>query len=144
MGLVLTLAAGRARSRSQRHGHVLAVDAQARPTALVQLRKGLLYIWRTPHLQAGMWLAVLVNFASFPLSGGLMPYIAREVYLVDKIGLGVLVASFATGAFAGSLTVSALNRRLLLGRTMIWGALAWNLMLLALSQTTTMRAGSSA
>ena len=141
VGLALTLAAGRARSRSQRHGHEWSDDAPTRPSALAQLREGLLYIRRTPHLLAGMWLAVLVNFASFPLSSGLMPYIAREVYRVDKIGLGVLIASFATGAFAGSLTVSALSRRLCLGRTMIQGSLAWNSMLLVLSQTTSMRSG---
>ena len=45
---------------------------------------------------AGMWIAFLVNLTAFPLSGGLLPYVAREVYQMDQTGLGMLVASFAS------------------------------------------------
>ena len=49
-----------------------------------------------------MMLAALVNLCAFPLSGGLMPYIARDVFGLDQQGLGWLVASYATGALLGS------------------------------------------
>ncbi len=31
-----------------------------------------------------MWLAFLVNLTAFPFTSGLLPYVAREVYHVDK------------------------------------------------------------
>ncbi|MFN4088369.1 MAG: arabinose ABC transporter permease, partial [Alphaproteobacteria bacterium] len=66
------------------------------------LREGAAVVWATPHLLAAMCLAFLVNLTAFPLSGGLLPYVARDVYGVDQTWLGYLVAGFATGALAGS------------------------------------------
>ena len=37
----------------------------ARFSAWKQLREGLEYVWKTPHLRAAMWIAVLVNFTAF-------------------------------------------------------------------------------
>jgi hypothetical protein len=54
-------------------------------------------VWHTPRLRAAMALAALVNLCAFPLSGGLMPYIARDVFGLDQQGLGWLVASYAAG-----------------------------------------------
>jgi predicted MFS family arabinose efflux permease len=106
-----------------------------------ELKEGLAYVWRTPHLNAGMWLAVLVNFTGFPLSNGLMPYVAREIYKLDKQGLGLLVASFAAGAFLGSLTVSALSVRLQLARMMVIAAVLWHAILFMFAQMTTAAGG---
>ena len=50
--------------------------------------------------------ALLVNLTAFPLSNGLLPYVAREVYLVDEKGLGYLAASYASGALIGSILFS--------------------------------------
>ena len=66
---------------------------------------GLRYVRRTPCLHAGMWLAVLVNVTVIPLTGGLMPYIARDVYHLDRFGLSCLLACFSVGAFCGSIGV---------------------------------------
>lgn len=41
-----------------------------------------------------MMLAALVNLCAFPLSGGLMPCIARDVFGLDQQGLGGLVALY--------------------------------------------------
>ena len=38
------------------------------------------YVWNTPHLLALVWLAFLVNLAAFPLTNGLLPYVAKEIY----------------------------------------------------------------
>lgn len=95
-----------------------------------ELGAGLAYVWQNPQLNGGMWLAVLVNFSAFPLTGALMPYIARDVFGLEKTGLGFLLASFSLGALIGSLTVGAIGGRLALGRSMLIGCAAWHALLL--------------
>jgi predicted MFS family arabinose efflux permease len=97
------------------------------------LLEGLQHVWHTPPLRAAMLLAALVNLCAFPLSGGLMPYIARDVFRMDQQGLGWLVASFATGALVGSLGMSAFGARLRAARTMVVACVAWYLCLLGLA-----------
>ena len=97
------------------------------------LRDGLQHVWRTPSLRAAMMLAALVNLCAFPLSGGLMPYIARDVFRLNQHGLGWLVASFAGGALVGSLAISAFGVRLRPARTMLLTCVLWYLCLLGLA-----------
>jgi len=94
-------------------------------TPLRDLLEGFSYVWRTPHLLAAMTLAVLVNFCAFPLMGGVLPYVAREVYGTDQTGLGYLAASFAFGALVGSLVLSVNRRGIRPGRMMIGFTLGW-------------------
>jgi MFS family permease len=97
------------------------------------LQEGLQHVWRTPQLRAAMLLAALVNLCVFPLSGGLMPYIARDVFQLDQRGLGWLVASFAFGALLGSISLSAFGARLHPARTMLLACVLWHLSLLSLA-----------
>ena len=97
------------------------------------LLEGLRHVWHTPRLRAAMSLAALVNLCAFPLSGGLMPYIARDVFGLDQQGLGWLVASFASGALLGSVGMSAFGARLRPARTMLMACAAWYLCLLGLA-----------
>ena len=60
-----------------------------------ELRDGIAHVVRRPQLLALMWLAFLVNLTAYPVSGGLLPYVARQIYEVDATGLGSLVASFS-------------------------------------------------
>ena len=71
----------------------------------LNLKKGLIYVWRTPALLAAMWLAFLVNLTVFPVSHGILPYVAKSIYKVDETGLSHLVASYAFGALLGSITM---------------------------------------
>ncbi len=57
------------------------------------LGDGFAHVRATPPLLAALCLAFLVNLAAYPLSGGLLPYVARDVYGLDRTGLGYLVAS---------------------------------------------------
>ena len=100
-----------------------AADTQASPWR--DLRDGLVYVWYTPRLLAAMIVAALVNLTAFPLTSGLMPYIARDVFHLDQQGLGWLVASFASGALIGSVGLSAFGARLAPGRTMFAACVAW-------------------
>lgn len=116
----------------------LQVDAgrpyRAEPEATRQspwheLKEGLLYAWHTPQLLAAMSVAALVNLTAFPLTVGLMPYIARDVFLLDQRGLGWLVASFASGALIGSLVMSVWGSRLRPARAMLATCVVWHLCL---------------
>ena len=106
----------------------------ARPSALHDLKASFAYVWRTPHLLAAMTLALLVNFCAFPLMGGVLPYVAREVYATDQTGLGYLAASFAFGALVGSLGLSANRKGIRSGRMMILFTLVWFAMLLVFAR----------
>ena len=106
-----------------------APDADAglapRPSPWRDVGEGLVHVWRTPRLRAAMSLAALVNLTAFPLTMGLMPYTAREVFHLDQRGLGWLVASFACGALIGSLALSTWGRRLPAARMMLAASMAW-------------------
>ena len=36
------------------------------------------YVWTTPRMQAAIWIAFLANLTAYPLSNGLLPYVARD------------------------------------------------------------------
>lgn len=112
-----------------------------RHSPLRDLRDGLTYVWNTPCSLAAMWLAFLINLTAFPLTSGLLPYVAREVYHTGETGLGSLVASFAAGALMGSVMVSLAGRALRPGRMMIGFALVWYSMLLVFPHMHTAMAG---
>jgi MFS family permease len=119
-GFVLTLGVGAVR----------AAGELARLSLWRDLRDGLAFVWDTPASLAAMWLAFLVNMTAFPLTLGLLPYVAREIYHVGQTGLGSLVASFAAGALAGSIAISFVGRAIRAGRMMIIYTLVWYAMLL--------------
>jgi MFS family permease len=83
---------------------------------------------------AALLLACLANFAAYPLSGGLLPHVARDVYGLDRTGLGYLSASFAGGAMLGSLFISARGGALPPARTMLAASLSWFLLLLVFAR----------
>jgi predicted MFS family arabinose efflux permease len=85
-----------------------------------------------------MSLAALVNLTAFPLSGGLMPYIARDVFHLNQQGLGWMVASFASGAFIGSISLSLFGSRVRPARTMLATSLAWYLCLIGFALSTSL------
>jgi MFS family permease len=116
-------------------GRPLAVlAATARLSLWRDLREGLAFVWDTPSSLAAMWLAFLVNLTAFPLIGGLLPYVAKDIYHIDQTGLGTLVASVAAGSLLGSIAVSFAGRALHPARMMIVFALAWYAALLAFVQ----------
>jgi MFS family permease len=117
-----------------------AAGVAPRPSAWSDLRAGLAYVRATPQLLAAMWLAFLVNLTAYPLSNGLLPYVAREIYLIDQTGLGYLAASFAMGALLGSMAVSQ-RSTIRPGRAMIIATLAWYLALLVFVRVTNPFAG---
>ena len=78
-----------------------AADAISRRSPLRDLKEGIAYVWTSPRMRAAVWIAFLTNLTAYPITNGLLPYIARDIYSTDQTGLGYLSASFAVG----SLTV---------------------------------------
>jgi MFS family permease len=101
------------------------------------LKEGLAHTWTTPILLALVSVAFLTNLSAFPLTNGLMPYVARDVFHVNQTGLGYLVASFAIGSLAGSLLLSHVSSATRLTRLMMVSAALWYAMLLAFAQMPT-------
>lgn len=131
--LCITAAAG-----GESHDLVQAEDLlQSSP--LRELKEGLAYVWHTPRMQASIWIAVLVNLTAYPLSGGLLPYIARDVYGADETGLGYLSASFAAGALAGSVGLGLVGG-VRVARLMIAATVGWYITLLVFAQVQTVPA----
>lgn len=96
-----------------------------RGTRWRELKDGLAHIMTRPQLLAPMWLAFLINLTAYPVSGGLLPYVAREIYRADATGLGSLVASFSLGALLASLAMVMTGgprhpERFTLVSTVIW------------------------
>ena len=111
-----------------------AARDRLRPSPWRDLTEGIAYVWSTPQLLAALLLAFLVNMTAYPLSNGLLPYVAKEIYAIDQAGLGYLVASFAVGGLVGSLAVSMNGRVIRPARTMIVSAVAWYTMLFVFAQ----------
>ena len=121
-GFCLTLGVGAARSRG---------DRLARMSMWRDLKEGMHYIADSPQSLAAMLLAFMVNMTAFPMTLGLLPFVARNIYHIGQTGLGTLSASFAAGALTGSIAVSMAGRRLRPARMMMIFAVVWYLLVLA-------------
>ncbi len=106
-----------------------------------ELAEGVAHVRATPPLMAALMVAFLANALAYPLSGGLLPYVARNVYGIGETGLGTLVASFAAGALLGSIILSAQGGRMPPARTMLFGSLSWFAFLLAFAVVDTVSGG---
>ncbi len=140
-GALLTVAAGRAAPRAAEQDAVAAKPIVARLSFWREFRDGIAFVRGQPVLRAAIWLAVLVNLTAFPLTNGLMPYAAREIYQVDERGLSYLVASFAAGALIGSILFSTRGREWPLARLMLGSAVVWYMMLFVFGHMTNIVVG---
>jgi MFS family permease len=88
-----------------------------------------------------MCFAFLLNLTAFPLFTGLLPYVAKEVYLSDQTTLGYLVAGASFGALLGSMALSRIGHAVRPARMgLIFGA-GWYAMLLVFAHTPHAAAG---
>ncbi|MBR0723693.1 MFS transporter [Bradyrhizobium manausense] len=104
---------------------------------LRDLKEGIVYSWNGPAMLAALCVAFLVNLTAFPLTNGLLPYIARDIFHTDQTGLGYLSASFALGSLIGSVTLSLVGG-LRIARLLIGATLAWYTLLLVFVEIKTM------
>ncbi|MDP6691330.1 MAG: MFS transporter [Alphaproteobacteria bacterium] len=107
-----------------------AAAPASRPTSSWQeLKAGLAYVWNTPEVLALMTLAFLVNLTAYPVSMGLLPYVAKEIYAIDQNGLGHLVAGYACGALLGSIVMIMMGGARRPGRFMVLSIVAWYILM---------------
>ena len=104
---------------------------------LHELKEGIVHAWSGPGMRAALCIAFLANLTAFPLTNGLMPYVAREIFHTDQTGLGFLTASFAAGSLVGSITLSLMSGARI-ARLMVGATLAWYVMLLVFVEIKTL------
>jgi MFS family permease len=114
-------------------------DSTLRRSPMRDLKEGMAYVWTTPRMRAAIWIAFLANLTAYPLSNGLLPYIAREIYGTNQTGLGYLSASFAVGSLVGSLLLSLIGG-IRVARLMVGATVAWYVALLVFAQIQTVPA----
>jgi hypothetical protein len=100
------------------------------------LKMAFVYVWHKPILMGAMALAFLVNLLAFPFSLGLLPYVAKNIFLTDQTGLGFLGASFAMGGLLASVILSTHRIKFRAAQTMLIAAGAWFLLDLAFAFST--------
>jgi len=89
------------------------------------LKSAFSYVWQKPVLMGAMLLAFGVILFAFPFSLGLLPYVAKNIFLTDQTGLGLLGASFALGGLLASMTLSTHRLKLRAAKTMLIAACVW-------------------
>ena len=123
---------------AKHHG---AIDRPPNDTAgarlLRDMKEGIVHAWSDPAMRVALSVAFLVNLTAFPLTNGLLPYVARDIFHTDETGLGLLSASFAVGSLAGSIALSLVSG-LRIARLMIGATLAWYAMLLVFVEIRTL------
>ncbi len=108
------------------HRTAEAASEMPQRSPLRDLKEGVAYCWTTPRMRAALWIAFLANLTAYPLTNGLLPYIARAIYGTNQTGLGYLSASFAIGSLVGSIALSLIGgirvARLMIASTVLWYA----------------------
>ena len=102
-----------------------AAKEASRLSPVRDLQLAFAYVWTRPVLMAAMALAFLVNLLAFPFSLGLLPYVAKNIYLTDQTGLGWLGASFAFGGLVGSVVLSSHRFAFRAAQTMVLAGVVW-------------------
>jgi predicted MFS family arabinose efflux permease len=133
ISVALTLQAGSRSRDAQRRADQAAVAS--RPSPWRDLKEGLIYVRRTPHIFALMSLAFMLNATAFPLMNSLLPVVAKMVYQADQTWLGYMVAAAASGALTGSIVLSKYGTVVRPGRMMIVFSVLWYVMLIVFGNT---------
>jgi MFS family permease len=135
--LALTLGVARGRPMPDPTPHT----ASPAPSPYRDLKDGLHHVVTTPALLAVMVLAFVINLSAYPLTGGLLPYVAQRIYVVDATGLGWLVASFSFGGLLGSIAMVATGGSARPERAMLVNTVIWYGLLLAFGQVRSLGPG---
>lgn len=80
--------------------------ARSPATPVKDLVSGFKYVHNDRLIRLMMWLALLANVTAFPLTHGLLPVVAREIYGLGEVGLASMLAVAAVGSLIGSLFVA--------------------------------------
>ncbi|MCZ6888552.1 MAG: MFS transporter [Gammaproteobacteria bacterium] len=115
--------------------------ARTAGSAWAEMKVGLRYVIQTPRIASMMWLAFLVNLTAFPLSHGLLPHIAKDIYGTDENGLAHLMAAYAMGAMVGSIGLAWSGRSKHASRIVVVFIFVWYAVLLVFAQADSKSSG---
>ena len=96
------------------------------------MKQGTIYVWRHDKIPGILFLAFVVNMTAFPISTGLLPVIARDLYDAGPQGLATIAASIAIGALAAAVLLAWNNPTPKTGRILFTSIGCWYLLLLVL------------
>ncbi|MBA39111.1 MAG: hypothetical protein CL894_00980 [Dehalococcoidia bacterium] len=115
-------------------GKVSVKSSAATLNVINNFKVGMKFIHQTPVLAGLLFLAVIINLATFPIYFGLISVLAKEVFDSTSTGLGFMMGSYSCGAVLGSLIAGGRDGSGKIGRFSIGGAVLWNgaIILLAL------------
>jgi MFS family permease len=99
------------------------------------------FVMGTPTQTSAMALAFLINLLIYPFIIGLVPYIVAVNYQGGQAELSYMTAALAAGCILASLSLSAFDGRLSLGRAMCIGAILWSLATLLILASRSASAG---
>jgi predicted MFS family arabinose efflux permease len=129
--LALTFGVSRSRPVSDPAGAPSTASFGVQPSShWRELKEGVRHVLKRPELIAVLWLAFLINLTAYPASTGLLPYVARKVFLVDATGLGWLSASFSLGGLVASLTMVMTGGSTRPARSMLIHSAIWYVLML--------------
>ena len=134
----LALTLGVARGSAVPDLAVRASVLMSRPSRYRDLKDGLVHVATTPMLLAAMVLAFLINLCAYPVTSGLLPYVAERIFFVDAKGLGWLVASFSFGALLGSIAIVVTGGPRRPERSMLVHTVLWYVLLLGFAHARSM------
>ena len=107
--------------------------AEAAP--LGNLVSGFRYVKHERVILMTMYMALLGNLTAFPLTHGLLPVVARDVYGLGEMGFASMTALIAAGALTGSLLVAVLMRSCKAEPYMLGAMVAWHALVLLFALT---------
>ncbi|MEE8046437.1 MAG: MFS transporter, partial [Dehalococcoidia bacterium] len=102
---------------------------------VTEMKQGMKYMINSPVIKPLMFLAFLVNLTAFPLTNGLLPVVARDVFGHDENGLALMVSVFAVGALVGSMLMAAVVNSRRPERFMMIAMITWYVLLIMFAQT---------
>ena len=102
---------------------------------VTEMKQGMKYMISSPVIKPLMFLAFLVNLSAFPLTNGLLPVVARDVYGHDENGLAMMVSVFAVGSLVGSMLMAAVVNSRRPERFMMFTMVGWYVLLILFAQT---------
>ncbi len=108
------------------------IGARREVSPLVQMREGVVYIWRNKIVLTLISIVAVANFFAFGYSA-LMPAFAENVLNQGPTGLGLLSAAVGVGALAGALIMASLGNYKHKGLLLTFGNLFFPVMVLLFS-----------
>ena len=78
---------------------------------LSSLKNGFTYIWESTGLKTLIFFAVAINFLAAPVFGVILPYLGKEIFLLEAQHFGTVQAGLPVGFLLGTAVIGALTKR---------------------------------